>query len=114
MSSNDLQAAEVTGKRLAALSLAALVVIMNKAKFDALKPEYQQILLQEAVNTAKFQRDLNAKGEAAALAELRKNGMQIVDNPDVAGIKKIVADETRKIFIEKNGDELLKAIDALR
>ena len=92
----------------------ALVVIMNKAKFDALKPEYQQILLQEAVNTAKFQRDLNAKGEAAALAELRKNGMQIVDNPDVAGIKKIVADETRKIFIEKNGDELLKAIDALR
>lgn len=92
----------------------ASIVVMNKARFDALKPEYQQILLQEATNAAVFQRDLNAKGETAALAELRKSGMQIVENPDTAGIKKIVADETRKLFIEKNGDELLKAIDAQR
>lgn len=92
----------------------ASVVVMNKAKFDSLKPEYQQIILQEATSAAAFQRDLNAKGEAAALAELRKNGMQVVEKPETEGMKKIVADETRKMFIEKNGDELLKAIDALR
>ena len=40
-----------------------------------------------------FECDFNAKGEDAALAELLKHGMQIV---------------------EKNGDELLKAVDALR
>ena len=87
---------------------------MNKAKFDALKPEYQQILLQEAVNTAKFQRDLNAKGEAAALAELRKNGMQINEKPDIESIKAVVQNETRKMFIEKHGDDLIKAIEAAR
>jgi TRAP-type transport system periplasmic protein len=92
----------------------ASVVVMNKARFDALKPEFQQILLQEATHAAVFQRELNAKGEDSALAELKKNGMQIVEKPDVESMKKIVAGETRKIFVEKNGDELLKAIDALR
>ena len=92
----------------------ASIVVMNKARFDSLKPEYQQIILQEATNGAILQRDLNAKGESAALAELRKNGMQIVETSDVVGIKAIVAEETRKMFIEKNGDELLKAIDAQR
>ena len=92
----------------------ALVVVMNKGKFESLKPEYQQIIQQEAAKAASFQRDLNAKSEASALAELRKHGMQIVENPDIAGIKAVVVDETRKLFIEKNGDELLKLIDAQR
>ncbi len=92
----------------------ALIVVMNKAKFESLKPEFQQVVLQEAANAAVFQRDLNARSEASALAELRKNGMQIVEKPDIEGIKAVVKDEVRKMFIEKNGDELLKAIDALR
>ena len=92
----------------------ALIVVMNKAKFESLKPEFQQILLQEAANAAVFQRDLNARSEASALAELRKHGMQIVDKPDIDGIKAIVKDEVRRMFIEKNGDDLLKAIDAQR
>ena len=92
----------------------ALIVVMNKARFNALKPEFQQVLAQEAANAAVFQRDLNAKSEASALAELRKNGMQIVDQPDIESIKAIVKDEVRKIFVEKNGDELLNAVDALR
>ena len=92
----------------------ASIVVMNKTKFDSLKPEFQQVLLQEAANAAVLQRDLNAKGELAALAELRSQGMQIAEKPDVAGIKAIVAEETRKIFVEKNGDALIKAIDAAR
>lgn len=92
----------------------ALIVVMNKGKFDGLKPEFQQILLQEAANAAVFQRNLNAKGEDSALAELRKHGMQIVEKPDIEGIKAVVKDDVRKMFVEKNGDELLKAVDALR
>ena len=92
----------------------ALIVVMNKGKFDSLKPEFQQVLLEEAVKAGAFQRDLNAKGEDAALAELRKHGMQIVENPDIESIKSVVKDEVRKMFVEKNGDELLKAVDALR
>lgn len=92
----------------------ALVVVMNKAKFDALKPEHQQVLLQEAAAAAKLQRELNAKGEAGALAQLKAGGMQIVDHPDMGSVRELVRSETRKQFAEKNGDELLKAIDAQR
>ena len=92
----------------------ALIVVMNKGKFDGLKPEFQQVLLEEAVKAGALQRDLNAKGEDAALAELRKHGMQIVEKPDIESIKSVVKDEVRKMFVEKNGDELLKAVDAMR
>ncbi len=92
----------------------ALIVVMNKGKFDALKPEFQQVLLEEAAKAGAFQRELNAKGEDSALAELRKHGMQIIEKPDIEGIKAVVKDEVRKMFVEKNGDELLKAVDALR
>ena len=90
----------------------ALVVFMNKKKFESLKPEYQKILLEEAAAAAIFQRNLNAKDEAATLAELRKQGMEINEKPDVESIKAIVKDETRKLFIDKHGDALIKAIDA--
>ncbi|MBS1132407.1 MAG: hypothetical protein H6R16_3409 [Proteobacteria bacterium] len=92
----------------------ALILVMNKARFESLKPEFQKILLQESLNAAVLQRDMNAKGEMVALAEMRKLGMQINEKPNVESIRAIVKDETRKIFIEKNGDELIKKIDALR
>lgn len=91
----------------------ALVVVMNKAKFDGLAADHQKVLLEEALATAKYQRELNARSEAGALAELRAKGMQIVENPDVAGIRAIVRDETRKLFVERNGDAVLKAIEAV-
>lgn len=91
----------------------ALVVVMNKAKFDGLSADHQKVLLEEALAAAKFQRELNAKGEASALAELRAKGMQIVENPDTAAIRAIVRDETRKLYVEKNGDAVLKAIEAV-
>ncbi|WP_420994723.1 TRAP transporter substrate-binding protein [Cupriavidus sp. 30B13] len=92
----------------------ALVVLMNKAKFDSLKPEYQKILLEEAAAAATYQRKLNADNEAAAIAQLRAKGMQINEHPDVASIKKVVREETRQLYVQKNGDTVLRAIDAQR
>ena len=92
----------------------ALIVVMNKGKFDSLKPEHQQVLLQEAGAAARLQRELYAKGEAGALAELRAKGMQVVENPDMSAVRDAVKAETRRQFIEKNGDAVLKAIEELR
>jgi len=89
-----------------------LVVIMNKARFESLKPEFQKVVLEEAATAANFQRKLNNDGEKAAIAELRAKGMQINETPDVESIRKIVRDETRKLYVEKNGDAVLKAMDA--
>ncbi len=87
-----------------------LVVIMNKARFDALKPEFQKAMLEEAAAAANFQRKLNNDGEKDAIAQLRAKGMQINETPDVASIRQVVREETRRMYVEKNGDAVLKAM----
>lgn len=92
----------------------AMPLVMNKARFDALRPELQQALLDEALAAARFQREHNARHEAALIAQLRAKGMQVDEAPDVAGIRAVVREETRRLYVEKNGDAVLKAIEAVR
>jgi len=88
-----------------------LIVAMNKAKFDSLPANYQKILLDAAHEAAKYQRDLNAQNAGKVIAELKKSGMQVVENVDMAPFQKIVSAEIAKSFGEKNGTALLKAIE---
>lgn len=92
----------------------ALPVFINKRRFERLTAEQQKILREEALEAGRYQRDLNAKNEAAALAKLKSHGMQVNENPDLASIRKIVVEPVRKQFIDKYGDTLQKAIDAQR
>lgn len=85
---------------------------LERKAVDDLSADHQQVLLEEALAAAKFQPGLNGKGEAAALAGLRAKGMQIVENPDTAAIRAILRDETGKLYMEKNGGAMLKAIEA--
>jgi TRAP-type transport system periplasmic protein len=72
---------------------------------------YQKILVDAAHEAAQYQRELNAKSEAQIIAGLKKAGMQ-VDVVDMAPFRAIVSEPVRKAFAEKNGAELLNAIDA--
>lgn len=92
----------------------ALPVVMNKKRFDSLTPEQQKILVEEAVATATFQRDYNSRREREAIDGMRAKGVEVVEDPDIDSISKIVKDETRAMFAEKHGDTLLKAIDAAK
>ncbi|RZT35482.1 TRAP transporter substrate-binding protein [Cupriavidus agavae] len=95
----------------------ALVVLMNKAKFESLKPEYQKVLLEEAASAATYQRKLNADNERAAIAQLRAKGVQVIEQPDNASMRKVVREETRQLFVQKNGDAggaVLRAIETQR
>jgi TRAP-type transport system periplasmic protein len=92
----------------------AMPVVMNKAKFDGLSPELQKVLLDAAQAAGRLQRELNAKDETRILAELRAKGMQVIESYDAAPFRKLVAEPTRKAFVEKNGSELLAAIDAVQ
>jgi TRAP-type transport system periplasmic protein len=91
-----------------------LVLAMNKAKFDSLPPAAQTIIVQAAREAAKFQRDLNAQNAGKVVADLKKSGMQVVENVDMAPFQKIVSDAIAKSFGEKNGVTLLKAIEATK
>ena len=67
-----------------------------------------------AAAAATYQRKLNADNEAAAIATLRARGVQVNEHPDNAGIRKVVREETRQLFVQKNGDAVLRAMDAQR
>jgi TRAP-type transport system periplasmic protein len=88
-----------------------LIVVMNKAKFDAMPANYQKILVDAAREAAQYQRELNMQNEARIIDGLKKAGMQ-VDQVDMTPFRKIVYEPVRKRFAEKNGMELLSAIDA--
>lgn len=92
----------------------AMPVVMNKKKFDALKPEQQQALLSAAQDAKLFQRQLNQKNEAGIIADLRRHGMTVVETFDPAPFRAIVGEPLRQSFVAKNGPELLNAVDAIK
>jgi tripartite ATP-independent transporter DctP family solute receptor len=85
-------------------------VVMNKAKFDALPPDIQTILTETALELAVVQRQMNEDTEGSSLAELKKAGMQAVENPDRDSFSRIVTAEVEKDFVTKFGGETLEAI----
>ncbi|MDH2926117.1 TRAP transporter substrate-binding protein [Lonepinella koalarum] len=90
-----------------------LIVVMNKAKFDALAPELQTALVEAAKEAGQFQRDLNIKNDSEIIENLRKAGVEVTETIDQAPFKAVIEEKVRQSFIDKNGDELIKAIDAL-
>ena len=90
-----------------------LIVVMNKAKFDALSPELQTAIVESAKEAGQFQRDLNVKNEKEIIENLRKHGVEVIEKVDTQPFQAIISDQVRKSFVEKHGDELLKKVDAL-
>jgi len=92
----------------------AMPVVMNKKKFDGLKPEQQQALLTAAQDAKLLQRQANQKNEAGILADLRKHGMAVIETFDPAPFRAVVAEPLRQAFVAKHGPELLSAVDAIK
>ncbi len=91
-----------------------LVVAMNKAKFDSLPANFQKIIVDAAREAATYQRELNAQNASKVVADLKKAGMQVIENVDMAPFQKIVSAEIAKTFAEKNGPGLLRAIESAK
>jgi TRAP-type transport system periplasmic protein len=88
-----------------------VVVVMNKAKFDALPPEYKDILLATARDTEEWSGSLYSQVSAALLASLKKGGMTVAD-ADEAAFRKAVEPVYAK-HAEKFGAQL-KAISEIK
>jgi tripartite ATP-independent transporter DctP family solute receptor len=90
------------------------IAIMNKAKFDAMPADVQKVLVDSAHEAAAYQRELNAKDTQKIVAELKKLGVQVVETPDMGPFRNAVYAPVRKAYVDKNGAELVDAIDAER
>lgn len=99
---------------LTAHAYTAAPLVMNKAKFESLNPEQQQLLVTAAIDSAQFERQELAKRLTGDLEFLKQQGMQIVEAPDRASMRDIVAGPVQATFEEKYGPELIEAIKAVR
>ena len=88
------------------------VAAMNKAKFDGLPANYQKILVDSAREATAFHRELNARENVKVIQELKKLGIQVIEQPNMAPFRSIVYAPVRQAYVDKNGAELLKALEA--
>lgn len=69
---------------------AAAIFTMSKQLFDKLPADVQKIMKDSAQEAAVYERKWVADNEARQLADLKKNGMQVVEQPDLASFKTAV------------------------
>lgn len=87
------------------------IAIMNKVKFDAMPADIQKALIDSARDAAAFQRDLNAKDTQKIVGELKKMGVQVVEQPNAAAFRSMVYVPVRQAYVDKNGADLVTAIE---
>lgn len=66
------------------------VVIINEQLFKSLKPEWQKVLVQAAIEAGDYQTELTLKNDAAAIDQLKQHNVKIVQ-PDTAAFRAATA-----------------------
>ncbi|MDP3798337.1 MAG: TRAP transporter substrate-binding protein [Polaromonas sp.] len=85
-----------------------VVVVMNKAKFDALPPEYKDIIMTTARDTEEWSGTLYSQVSVALLASLKKGGLTVVE-ADEAAFRKAV-----EPVYAKHGEKFAAHLKAIR
>ena len=92
----------------------ALILVMNKAKFDALPPAQQKALVESAREAGQLQRKLNNENMAKVIADVKKAGMQVVEQVDPAPFLEATKPGRDTFTAKFGGADIIKQIDAVR
>ena len=85
------------------------LILMSMRTWKKLNPEQQKVIMNASKVAAKYNRDLDAKMEKEWLAELKKQGMQIVEKPDIKAFREAVKPVYEK-YEPQFGKDLIQAI----
>ena len=87
----------------------AAPMVMNKNAFNTLSADDKKLIRRVALESAQFERDLNAEENGKALQALKDAGMEVEENPDVESFRKNIK-QSWQGYIDVFGDELVKQI----
>jgi TRAP-type transport system periplasmic protein len=87
------------------------VVAMNLAKFNALTPEQQTVILDAAKEAAVQQRKMNRDIEGENLAKMKQAGLAVVEKVDPKPFQDALGDKIKKIYVDRFGPDLVDAIE---
>ncbi|CAK7016797.1 MAG: Solute-binding protein [Desulfovibrio sp.] len=66
---------------------AAAIFTMSKRVYDKMPADVQKIVKDAAQEAAEYERKWVADNEAGQIADLKKNGMEIIEDPDIESFK---------------------------
>ena len=89
-------------------------LVMNLQRFGALPSEQRRAILEAAQEAGDDLRRLNAELDAEALEAMRRAGVEVVEDPDIAAFRDAVAAAARAAYAAEHGDDVLARIDRLR
>jgi tripartite ATP-independent transporter DctP family solute receptor len=92
----------------------ALILVMNKAKFDSLPPAHQKALIEAAREAGQLQRNLNNMGMKRVIEDVKKAGMQVVENVDPKPFLEATKPGRDTFTAKFGGADIIKQIDAVR
>jgi TRAP-type transport system periplasmic protein len=87
------------------------VVAMNLAKFNALTPEQQTVILDAAKEAAVQQRKMNRDIEGENLAKMKQAGLAVVEKVDPKPFQDALGDKIKKTYVDRFGPDLVDAIE---
>lgn len=92
----------------------ALILVMNKAKFESLSPAHQKALVEAAREAGQYQRDLNNANMKKVIEDVKKEGVQVVETVDPATFLEATKPGRETFTAKFGGAEIIKQIDAMR
>jgi TRAP-type transport system periplasmic protein len=92
---------------------APAIFVMAMSVWNNLPGDVQEIVQTASQEAAEYERRMNAEMEAEQIQALRDNGMEIVENPDIAAFQDAVAPVYEK-YGDQFGDYLTRIQDQLR
>ncbi|EFM0346707.1 2,3-diketo-L-gulonate transporter large permease YiaN [Escherichia coli] len=93
-----------------------LLVVINKAKFDGLTPEFQQALISSAQEAGNYQRKLVAEDQQKIIDGMKEAGVEVITDLDRKAFSDALGTQVRDMFVKDvpQGAELLKAVDEVQ
>lgn len=87
-----------------------MIHVMSKKVWDKLSPDQQRIIQEESQKAGQFMRDTMKNQEAALLVNLKKVGMQVVENPDINAFRAAMGPAYERIgeYAGKENVEIFK------
>jgi TRAP-type transport system periplasmic protein len=92
---------------------APALFVMSLNLWNTFPADVQEIIEASAQEAAEYEREMNAAMEAEQIQALRDNGMEIIDDPDIAAFQAMVAPVYAQ-YGEQFGDYLTRIQEQLR
>ncbi len=88
------------------------ILVMNQQKFRSLSEAHQKAVLQAAKDAQQLQRKLNREADKTALGEIRKAGVEVIEEVDTEPFRKAVLDPVKATYVKEHGSEIIDQIIA--